>query len=116
LRKIHFQEAANADARYNNIKATIFETVRGTNELQAQEHEVTRQEIAQQAVTDAAALRANMDKRTDEIKALIRKANQAKGRKEKIRLKEKTNAATASLIAMDLIYGSLMVRIRFLGG
>lgn len=52
-----------------------------------------------------------MDKRTDEIKNLIKATGKAKRTKERMQLKEKANAACASLAAMDLIHNSLMVRL-----
>lgn len=77
------------------------------------EHEATRREIAGRAVTEAVELKAHIEERTKEIKDLIMATQRAKGNTERKRLKEKTNAATASLVAIDLIYNNLIVRFPF---
>jgi len=110
LKEIHQEEAIAAAIRHEDVKSTLITTVQDLNEFQSQEHRVTREEIAQRAACDAANLRAHMDKRTDEIKSLLKATGKAKGTKEKVQLREKTNAATASLVAMDLIHDRLMVR------
>jgi len=109
LKEIHQKEAVVAALRHQDVKSTILSTVENMNELQSSEHGNTRQEIAQRAACDAANLRAHMDKRSDEIKDLIKATKEAKGAKERVLLAEKANAAVASLVAMELIHGSLMV-------
>jgi hypothetical protein len=109
LKEVHQKEASISAVRHENVKAAIVATVTSTSQQQAREHETTRQEIAQRAANEAAQLKVRMDKHTDEIKHLIRATSQSNGRNERKRLKEKTNAAAASLVAMDLIYESLMV-------
>lgn len=113
LREMHVEETAAADARRDHIKATISATAQEMSDIQMHEHQTTRQEVAQHAAITVASLRIDIDKQSDEIKDLIKVTNRAKTIKEKRKLKEKTNAATASLIAMDLIYDSLVVCARF---
>ena len=109
LKETHQKEAVAAAVRHEDVKSTIPATVKDMNELQSYEHGATRQEITQRAACDAANLRAHMDKRSDEIKSLIKASKEAKGTKERVRLAEKANAAVASLVAMDLVHGSLVV-------
>jgi hypothetical protein len=106
LKTMYASEAKLSAIRHENLKTTTAEI----SQHQIQEHRLTREEIAERATNQAAQLRAHMDKSTDEIKALIKATHKAKGSWERNRLKEKTNATAASLVAMDLIYGSLMVR------
>lgn len=109
LKEIHLKEATAASARHDHMNAIISATAAETNHLQIQEHRQTRQDVAQQAAANLASLRVDIDKRTDEIKELIKATHQAKTRKERSKLREKTNATMLSLTAEGLIYDSLMV-------
>jgi hypothetical protein len=108
FRDIQQREAAAATLRHKDAKSTLLATVEDINQLQSHEHGITRQEI-QRVACDAANLRAHIDKRTDEIKGLIKATGRAKGTKERVKLAERANAEFASLAAMDLIHSSLMV-------
>ena len=110
FRELQQEEAAAAALRHTDVKSTLRASVKDINQLQSHEHSITRQEI-QRVAYRAADLRAHMDKSTDEIKALIKATNQAKGIKERVKLAEKTNAQYATLAAMDLVHASLMVNI-----
>ncbi|KAF4637857.1 hypothetical protein G7Y89_g210 [Cudoniella acicularis] len=108
LKNIYENQESKSAARHEGMKAKMIEVVTKTSEQQIHQHETTRGEIAQRAANEAVKLKVYMDKRTDEIKALIKETCEAKGTKERMQLKEKTNAAAASLVAMDLIYDNLM--------
>jgi hypothetical protein len=109
LKETNQKEAVAAAVRHEDVKSTILATVKDMNKLQSYEHGSTRHEIAQRAACDAANLRVHMDKRSDEIKNLIKASKEAKETKERVQLAEKANAVVASLVAMDLVHGSLIV-------
>jgi hypothetical protein len=111
LKELHHEEATMAEVRHEDVKASFTATVSEASQGQLREHQVTRQELAERAAADAVKLKAHMKQCNEEIKNLIKLTHRARGNKERKQLKEKTNAATASLVAMDMIYNSLIVSL-----
>ena len=111
LKELHHEEATMAEVRHEDVKASFTATVSEASQGQLREHRVTRQELAERAAADVVKLEARMERCSEEIRNLIKLTHRARGNKERKQLKEKTNAATASLVAMDMIYNSLIVSL-----